>query len=108
MDHARILRWQVRAVLDRLDDAPPGPAEAAHALLDWERAAVLKVALEWGEIDLSHRKLAHRGSRLDLVYVSKSTVLRVLFAEGVHLPGRPPHEPRPKRPWPSGQSSYRG
>jgi putative transposase len=100
VDHARVLRWAARAVLDRLDDAPPGPAEVAHALLDWERAAVLKLAQEWGEIDLSHRKLAHRGSRLDLVYVSESTVLRVLLTEGVHLPGRPPREPRPKRPWP--------
>lgn len=98
--HARVLRWAARAVLDRLDDAPPGPAEAAHALLGWDRAAVFKLAQEWGEIDLSHRKLAHRGCRLDLVYVSEFTVWRVFLAGGVHLPGRLPHQPRPKRFWP--------
>jgi putative transposase len=34
-----------------------------------------------GKVDRSHRKLAHRGSRLDLVHVSESSVLRVLEAE---------------------------
>jgi transposase-like protein len=47
----------------RLDDAKPGPLEAPHALLDSERVAIVKVAEDWGEIDRSHRKLAHRGSR---------------------------------------------
>ena len=100
VDHARVLRWQARAVLGQLDDQKPGPVEAAHALLDWERAAIVKVAEEWGEIDRAHRKLAHRGSRLDLFYASESTVLRVLIDEGVQLPGRPPREPRAKRPFP--------
>jgi transposase InsO family protein len=54
----------------------------------------------WGEIDRSHRKLAHRGSRLGLVYVSESTVRRVLAEEGLVLPGQPPREPRPRTPWP--------
>jgi transposase InsO family protein len=89
-----------RAALGRLDDAKPGPLEAPHALLDSERVAIVKVAEDWGEIDRSHRKLAHRGSRLDLFYASESTVLRVLIDEGVHLPGRPPREPREKRPFP--------
>lgn len=47
-----------------------------------------------------HRKLAHRGSRLQLVHASESTVLRVLTGAGLHLPGAPPREPRPARPWP--------
>jgi hypothetical protein len=32
LDHVRVLRWQARAALERLDDARPGPDVAAHAL----------------------------------------------------------------------------
>lgn len=100
LDHVRVLRWLDRAAADRLVDAKPGPEVPLHALLGWEPAAIVKLAEEWGEIDRSHRKLAHRGSRLGLVYVSESTVLRVLVAEGVHLPERPPRERRERRPFP--------
>ncbi|MGH3520297.1 MAG: transposase [Haloechinothrix sp.] len=100
LEHVRVLRWLDRAAADRLIDAKPGPDVPLHALLDWERAAIVKLAEEWGEIDRSHRKLAHRGSRLELVYVSESTVLRVLIVEGVHLPERPVRERRAKRPFP--------
>ncbi len=100
LDHVRVLRWQTRAALGRLDDARPGPDTPLHALLDWEKAAIVKLAEEWGEVDLSHRKLAHRGSRLDLVHVSESTLLRVLVTAGVHLPARGAREPRPARAWP--------
>jgi transposase InsO family protein len=100
LEHARVLRWQARAVAGRLADAKPGPDIPLHALLDWEREAIVKLAEDWGEIDRSHRKLAHRGSRLDLVHVSESTVLRVLEAEGIALPSRPGREPRPPRLWP--------
>lgn len=100
MDHARVLRWQARAVLGRLADAKPGPLEAPHALLDHERAAILKIAEDWADIDRSHRKLAHRGSRLDAFYASESTVLRVLVDHGVHLPEQAPRERGAKRPWP--------
>ena len=51
-------------------------------------------------MDQSHRKLAHRGSRLAVVHASESTVLRVLAEAGIHLPSAPPREPRPARPWP--------
>jgi putative transposase len=100
LEHARVLRWLDRAAHDRLTDARPGPDVPLHALLEWERSAIVKLAEQWGEIDRSHRKLAHRGSRLELVYVSESTVLRVLVAEGVHLPERPARERRDKRPFP--------
>jgi putative transposase len=100
IDHVRVLRWQARAVLDRLDDAKPGPQVPLHALLDWERDAIVKLAEQWGEVDLSHRKLAHRGSRLDLVHVSESTVARVLAVEGLVVPGQPAREPTPRTPWP--------
>lgn len=100
LDHVRVLRWSARAAIDRLDDAKPGPETPVHAILPWERDAIVKVAEEWGEIDRSHRKLAHRGSRLGVVHVSESTVLRVLDAEGMRLPAPPRREPRPARPWP--------
>lgn len=100
LDHARVLRWLDRAAHNQLVDAKPGPDVPLHALLDWERATIVKLAEDWGEVDRSHRKLAHRGSRLELVYVSESTVLRVLVAEGVHLPERPVRERRGKRPFP--------
>lgn len=104
LDHARVLGWRARqAAGGGLADAPPGPptGEALHALLDWERDAILALARQWGEIDLSHRKLAHRGSRLDQVFVAESTVLRVLTPAGMHLPGIPvARERRPKTPWP--------
>lgn len=100
LDHTRLLRWSVRAQLDRLEDAKPGPDVPLHALLDWERDAIVKLAEDWGEIDRSHRKLAHRGSRLGVVHVSESTVLRVLEAAGMRLPAAPVREPRPPQPWP--------
>lgn len=100
LDHVRVLRWLDRAGADRLTDAKPGPDVALHALLDWERAAIVKLTEDWGEIDRSHRKLAHRGSRLQLVYVSESTVLRVLIAQGVHLPERPARERRDRLAFP--------
>jgi putative transposase len=100
IEHTRLLRWATRATVGRLEDAKPGPGTPVHALLDWEREAILTLADEWAEIDRSHRKLAHRGSRLDLVHVSESTVWRVLVAAGVILPAGPAREPRVKTPWP--------
>ena len=55
---------------------------------------------EWGERDRSHRKLAHRASYLERVWVSESTVCKALAAEGLALPGNPPREPLPRSPWP--------
>jgi transposase InsO family protein len=100
VEHTRLLRWATRAGAGRLADAKPGPEIAVHALLDWERATIVKLAEQWGEIDRSHRKLAHRGSRLDLVHVSESTVWRVLVAAGIVLPAAPAREPRVRTPWP--------
>ena len=98
----RISDWRTRPETGRsLEDAPPGPAEALHGLLGWERAAILELFDEWGETDRSHRKLAHRGSRLEKLWVSESSVLRVLQAENLTLPTAPPRDPAgPKAPWP--------
>ncbi len=100
LDADRFTRWSQRREVDRLDDAPPG-GHPLHGLLGWERAAILALFEVWGEIDRSHRKLAHRGSRLGLVHVSESTVRRVLVAEGLALPGNPVREPAPRQPWPA-------
>ncbi len=100
LDHARVLRWAARAENGRLTDARPGPEEALHALLEDEREAILLIAEEWAQVDRSHRKLAHRGSRLEAFYASESTVLRVLRAAGLHLPGPVPRPRGRKRPWP--------
>lgn len=105
LDHARMLAWRSRLSQGRgLADELPGPAtgEALHALLGWEIDAVLDIAKTWASIDLSHRKLAHRGSYLGRVFVAESTVLRVLTRAGMHLPGIPKvrDEPRGKKSWP--------
>ena len=99
VDDARLDRWWHRRAAGTLADRAPGGAPL-HGLLDGERAAIGALFEAWGDIDRSHRKLAHRGSRLGLVHVSESTVLRVLTAEGLTLPGNPPREPTPRRPWP--------
>lgn len=100
IDHVRVQRWTKRAGAGQLDDARPGPSEATHALLEAEREAIIDIAEAWAEIDRSHRKLAHRGSRLQAFYASESTVLRVLQAAGMRLPGPAPREPLPRRAWP--------
>jgi putative transposase len=97
LDHARYHHWAARR--GRLDDAPPG-GNPLHAILPWERAAIVALFDAWGEVDRSHRKLAHRGSRLGVVHVSESTVRRVLHAEGLTLQGNPPREPIAVAAWP--------
>lgn len=103
VNHVRVLQWQDRDASGLgLDDQPAGPpaGEALHALLPWEKDAIVALAAQWERVDLSHRKLAHRGSRLDVVYVSESSVLRVLTDAGVRLPGPPRPAPRPRKPFP--------
>jgi transposase InsO family protein len=99
IDRARLWRWADRRAADRLDDRAPG-GNPIHGLLDWEVKAILALAEEWGPVDRSHRKLAHRGSYLERVWVSPSTVDRVLAAHGLVLPGRPRPAPRARKPWP--------
>lgn len=102
LDENRATRWTRRRTdggVDRLDDARPG-GHPLHGLLDAEREAILDLFEAWGGTDRSHRKLAHRGSRLDLVHVSESTVRRVLADHGMVLHGPAPREPAEKTPWP--------
>jgi hypothetical protein len=67
----------------------PTGGGAVHGLLDEEVEAILEPAGQWGEIDRSHRKLAHRGSTLGRVWVSPASVWRVLVAHDLVLP-KPP------------------
>jgi putative transposase len=71
-----------------------------HGLLDEEATEILALFDEWGETDRSHRKLAHRGSYLGRVWVSPSSVRRVLFLADKRFrplpkPGRSQRKPFP-------------
>jgi transposase InsO family protein len=99
VDDARLGRWLARQAAGTLADRQPGGAPV-HGLLPAERAAIAVLYRDWAEVDRSHRKLAHRGSRLGLVHVSESTMLRVLAGDGLVLPGPPAREPTPRTPWP--------
>ena len=100
LDRRRAWRWQKRRAAGRLDDSRPG-GRAVHALLSWERDEIVRLFEEWGDTDRSHRKLAHRGSYLGRVWVSPSTVDRVLAGHGLALARRPRPARTAKTPWPS-------
>ena len=99
LDRARVWRWKTRRLAGRLSDAQPG-GNPVHGLLGWEEREILDLFEEWGPVDLSHRKLAHRGSYLDRVFVSPSSVDRVLARNGLALPGTPRPPRSARRPWP--------
>ncbi|MGH8997316.1 MAG: transposase [Acidimicrobiales bacterium] len=96
----RVSRWRSRrrAVGTLVDRAPGG--QPSHGITPGEEAAILELAEQWGPVDRSHRKLAHRGSYTDTVWVSPSTVRRVLAAHGLVLPEPVSREPVGRRPWP--------
>ncbi len=92
----RAHRWRQRlAETGSLQDGRPG-GEAVHRLLAEEEQAILELIEQWGAVDRSHRKLAHRGSYIDQVFVSPSTLLRVALKHRVALPGEP-FRPRPQK-----------
>ena len=85
----RAHRWRHRLrETGTVEDGRPGGG-AVHGLLAWEEQAILDLIETWGPVDRSHRKLAHRGSYTDTVFVSPSTVLRVALRHEVVLPGEP-------------------
>lgn len=96
----RVHRWRARRrrVATLVDRAPGG--SPLHGILDWEIEAILAIAEQWGPIDRSHRKLAHRGSYEGLVWVSPSTFRRVLAAHGLALPEPAPRSASQRKPWP--------
>lgn len=99
MDRARVWRWKHRQLAGQLEDRQPG-GNAIHGLLGWEETEILALFEEWGPTDFSHRKLAHRGSYLDRVFVSPSSVDRVLARNGLALPGTPRPARSARKPWP--------
>ena len=94
----RAQRWVARARAGSLDDARPGAP--VHGLLPEEESEILALFDEWGETDRSHRKLAHRGSYLGRVWVSPSSVRRVLFLADKHFRPRPRPARSLRRPFP--------
>jgi putative transposase len=99
VNEVRVYRWFGRRATDQLADEPPG-GSPMHGLLDDETAEIIELFHRWGEVDRSHRKLAHRGSYLERVWVSPSSVRRVLAEQGLRLrplprPGRSVRKPFP-------------
>ena len=92
LGEVRAHRWADRRAAGELEDRRPG-GSPVHGLLDDEVAEIVALYEEWAEVDRSHRKLAHRGSYLDRVWVSPSSVRRVLAAQGLCL--RPAAPARP-------------
>ena len=93
----RAHRWRQRLrETGSVEDGRP-VGEAVHRLLESEEQAILGLIEEWGQVDRSHRKLAHRGSYTGQVFVSPSTLLRVALRHRVVLPGEP-FRPRPVLP----------
>jgi putative transposase len=95
----RAHRWIGRRAGGQLVDRAPG-GSPLHGLLPEEEREILALFDEWGETDRSHRKLAHRGSYLGRVWVSPSSVRRVLFLADKHFrplprPGRSARRPFP-------------
>ena len=99
LSEGRAWRWYERREAGRLEDHRSG-AGAVHGLLADERAAIIALFDAWGEIDRSHRKLAHRGSYEGVVWVSPATVRRVLAANGLVLRRPQRAERSERRPFP--------
>ena len=99
IDRSRVRRWQQRRAGGRLDDARPG-GNPVHGILEREEAEVLALFEEWGDTDRSHRRLAHRGSCEQRVWVSPSTADRALARHGLAPKGEPRPAPGPKAPRP--------
>lgn len=99
VERVRVWRWQARRQAGTLADRPGG-GNPIHGLLSWEEDAIVELFEQWGPTDLSHRKLAHRGSYLGRVWVSPSTVDRVLARRGLNLKGNARPARSEKTPWP--------
>jgi putative transposase len=99
LDRVRAYRWAGRRDEGTLDDRAPG-GNPIHGLLPDEEQAIVELFDTWGPVDLSHRKLAHRGSYLGRVWVSPSTVDRVLARHGLALRGGKRPAKTEKSPWP--------
>src|SRR3954452_8827485 len=77
-------RWRERRAAGTLEDRQPG-GHPVHAIMPAEEAAIVRVFETHQDTDRSHRKLAHRGSYEGIVWVSESTVRRVLAAHQLRI-----------------------
>jgi len=80
----RYYRWRRQFNLEGIDGLKNNkstPAKCPHSLLEEERKAIIDYAIK--HPDVRHRKLAYMMQREDVVYVSPSTVYRVLKEEGL-------------------------
>ena len=96
----RAHRWFARRARGRLVDRAPG-GSPMHGLLAEEVEQILALFEEWGETDRSHRKLAHRGSYLGRLWVSPSSVRRVLSLADKHFRPLPKPGKSHRRPFPT-------
>ncbi len=80
IDERRVRNWFCRYTLV---DTKPGPANAPHALLPQERAAIVEFAKDENYVDDSHRVLAAKCIGDGSLAVSASTVYRVMREEGL-------------------------
>lgn len=99
LGEVRAHRWIGRRAGGQLVDTAPG-GNPVHGLLDEETAEILALFDEWGETDRSHRKLAHRGSYLGRIWVSPSSVRRVLHERDLYFRPRPRPAKSKRRPFP--------
>jgi putative transposase len=84
LGETRAWRWRERRAAGTLEDQAPG-GHAVHAITPDEQAAIVEVFEQHALTDRSHRKLAHRGSYEGVVWMSESTVRRVLDAHGLRV-----------------------
>jgi putative transposase len=99
LSEGRAWRWLARRARDELDDRSPG-GNPSHGLLEVEVDEIVALFHEWGEVDRSHRKLAHRGSYLGRVWVSPSSARRVLAGQNLVLRAPPRPGRSKRRPFP--------
>ena len=100
VDRRRWWRWNHRRAAGLPLDDLASSGGAVHGLLECEEAEIVALYDDWADIDRSHRKLAHRESYENRVWVSPSTVDRVLARNGLALAGEPRAPRSVKQPWP--------
>lgn len=99
LKRTRLYRWVRGKNMDEvkvedLEDQAPVPQVVRHRISPEERDAILEMAQQEEWADLRHRKLAHMLGRLKKVFVSESTVLRVLRAAKLVAPPLRRQRPR--------------
>jgi putative transposase len=93
IERRRVVRWRRKQNnAESLENRKPGPRYPLHRLLPAERTAVLDMAKEEQYADLSHRILAATAWNVERVFVSFSSVYRILRSahmitmRGIHKP----------------------